>query len=293
MPRTGGIFTPPAGTKGTPNTTIQSSPYNAFVDDLTADANEPRPLTAGGHGATNATDARKNLGLEIGTNIQAYDALLQAIAALTTSADGLIYTTGVDTVALTTITSFARSLLDDADETTARQTLGANNANNLNAGTVSDARLPTTMSAKTFSGLVTATADLKVGDGVRVNPTIGIYGPVNTDRVIRAFTNNTVVSELALADFTTQPGGNVGANITFRTYSDAGVFLKNAMTIFRDYGIAAFTSPLRIASYTLLTIPLAGLSAQCIVYVSNGAANKRLAISDGTKWYWPDGTVIS
>lgn len=231
MPRTGGIYTPPAGTKATPNTTVQSAPYNAFVDDLAADANAARPVTAGGTGATN--------------------------------------------------------------ETAARAAIGADNASNLTQGTVADARLPATMSAKTFSGLVTAAADLKVGDGVRVNPTIGIYGPVNTDRVIRAFTGNTVVSELALADFTAQPGGNVGANITFRTYSDAGVFLKNAMTIFRDYGIAAFTAPLRIASYTLLTIPLAGLSAQCIVYVSNGAGNKRLAISDGTNWYWPDGSVIS
>jgi hypothetical protein len=52
------------------------------------------------------------------------DPLLSAIANLTTVADRLIYTTGVDAVALSPLTSFARSLLDDADAATARATLG-------------------------------------------------------------------------------------------------------------------------------------------------------------------------
>jgi hypothetical protein len=52
------------------------------------------------------------------------DPLLSAIAALSTVADRLIYTTGVDTVALSPLTSFARSLLDDGDAATARATLG-------------------------------------------------------------------------------------------------------------------------------------------------------------------------
>lgn len=58
MPRTGGVYSPPAGTKGVSNTTIQSVPYNAFVDDLTADANAARPVTAGGTGSTTASGAR-------------------------------------------------------------------------------------------------------------------------------------------------------------------------------------------------------------------------------------------
>lgn len=69
MPRTGGIYSAPAGTKGVPNTTIQSSTYNAFVDDLSADANAPRPVTAGGTGATNATAARANLGANNASNL--------------------------------------------------------------------------------------------------------------------------------------------------------------------------------------------------------------------------------
>lgn len=124
MPRTSGVYSEPAGTKGTPNTTIQSAPYNAFIDDLVADLNGARPITAGGTGATNATAAREALGLKIGTNIQAYDELLQAMAGLVTVADRLIYTTGPDTVALTTLSSYGRSLIDDADAAAARTTLG-------------------------------------------------------------------------------------------------------------------------------------------------------------------------
>jgi len=47
----------------------------------------------------NAAAAQTTLGLTIGTNVQAFDALLDAIAALTTSAGGFIRTTGSDTVA--------------------------------------------------------------------------------------------------------------------------------------------------------------------------------------------------
>ncbi len=99
--------------------------FNAFAGDVAQDLNTARPISSGGTNATNETDARANLGLAIGSNVQAYDALLQAIVGLTTSANQLIYTTGVDTVALASISAFGRSLIDDADAATARATVGA------------------------------------------------------------------------------------------------------------------------------------------------------------------------
>lgn len=55
MPRDGsGVYSLPAGTTASPNTTIESSKYNAFGSDLVVDANSARPITAGGTGQTSA-----------------------------------------------------------------------------------------------------------------------------------------------------------------------------------------------------------------------------------------------
>ena len=54
---------------------------------------------------------------------QALDAGLTSIAGLTTAADQMIYATGADTYATTSLSTYARSLLDDADAAAARTTL--------------------------------------------------------------------------------------------------------------------------------------------------------------------------
>ena len=46
-------------------TTIESAVYNGFVNDVETDLNTPRPVVAGGTGATNATQARDNLEAEV------------------------------------------------------------------------------------------------------------------------------------------------------------------------------------------------------------------------------------
>ena len=85
--------------------------------------------------AESGATARTSLGLTIGTDVQAYDAGLASIAGLTTSADQAVYTTASDTYAVTSLTSFGRSLIDDADASAARTTLGLGTAATLNVGT--------------------------------------------------------------------------------------------------------------------------------------------------------------
>ena len=80
---------------------------------------------SGTSSGTNTGDqTAASLGLTIGTNVQAYDAGLTSIAGLTTAADRYIYTTANDVYTTGAITTFGRSLVDDADASTARTTLG-------------------------------------------------------------------------------------------------------------------------------------------------------------------------
>ena len=90
----------------------------------------------GGTAASNASDARDNLGLTIGTNIQAYAAGLQSIAGLTTAADKMIYTTALDTYAVTDLSAAGRALIDDASAGDQRTTLGLGTMATQNANSV-------------------------------------------------------------------------------------------------------------------------------------------------------------
>lgn len=66
------------------------------------------PITAGGTGATSASGARTNLSLVVGTNVQAWDADLDALAALSTT--GIISRTASNTYSLRTLTGTAGRL---------------------------------------------------------------------------------------------------------------------------------------------------------------------------------------
>jgi hypothetical protein len=134
-------------------------------------------IADGGTGASTASAARTNLGVAIGTNVQAYDAGLQSISGLTTTADQMIYTTSSDTYATASLTSAGRALLDDASASAQRTTLGlgtlaTQDANSvaITGGTISgisNLSDPGTSLQYTFS---TTTTDSDPGSGiVRLN----------------------------------------------------------------------------------------------------------------------------
>lgn len=106
-----------------------ASAYGAtLLDDANAaTARTTLGMSANGSSLVSAADyaaMRTLLGLVIGTNVQAYDAELAALAGLTSAADKLPYFSGSGTAALADLTVFARTLLDDADAATVLATLG-------------------------------------------------------------------------------------------------------------------------------------------------------------------------
>lgn len=113
-----GVMSWPGGGAAVSGATISSTAYNAFRADLLSDLNAARPISAGGTGSTTAADARTALG------VQASDATLAALAALSISSGKLIKGTGTDTFSLIDITTAGEALLDDAAASNQRTTLG-------------------------------------------------------------------------------------------------------------------------------------------------------------------------
>lgn len=104
---------------------------------------------------------------------QPLDATLTAVAGTTTAANKLIYFTGTDTTATTDLSSYGRSLIDDADAAAARTTLGLENSATIAATVLGTAD---TIALRTSSGGIVATA-LEVGrvDGVAAASVVDMH----------------------------------------------------------------------------------------------------------------------
>ena len=117
-----GIDTNDAVTFGTVTANLSST--SATITGGTITGITDLAIADGGTGASDTINARANLGLAIGSNVQAYDDGLESISDLVTLANQSIYTTAPDTYAVYTLTAAGRALLDDVDIVAQRATLG-------------------------------------------------------------------------------------------------------------------------------------------------------------------------
>lgn len=169
---TGGTFSSP--TINTP--AISGGSFTGGTDIAVAD---------GGTGASTAADARTNLGVAIGTDVQAYDADLDAVAGL--SSTGLMARTGAGTAAARTLTAPAAGItVSNGDGVSGNPTLAL--ADDLAA---LEAMSGTGVAVRTASNTwtnrtITAGGGCSVtnGDGVSGNPIITLTPGVGLGDVL-------------------------------------------------------------------------------------------------------------
>lgn len=108
----------------------------------------------GGTGASTASGARTNLGLAIGTDVQAYSAVLSGVAGAYDTADNIAYASASGVVATTTLTSLGRTIVS--------QTAVSGIRNELSLGSMA---LQNASSVVIAGGTISGITDLAIEDG--------------------------------------------------------------------------------------------------------------------------------
>jgi hypothetical protein len=270
MPRDGSnVYHYPTGIEGEPNQTIQSAPYNSFLSDVEQDLNVPRPILAGGTGATNADAALTNLGGEAATQpVTNYDSYVFK--------PGSFYSTQGATGAPNS-TDYFIGICYLIDSGTA--VLEARDIN-------PSANSPLYVRVKTggvwgawsdSNAVMDAKKVNRAGDTMTGNLYINTagYSTLYLTSPAGAFSNQISGVKAGNARWLLRPGndtaesgGNVGSNFDIYRYADNGAFLSRAFEINRATGATIIDGALTSGPHTVTGSILANVD----VWAGNGQA---------------------
>jgi hypothetical protein len=238
MPRDGSqIYHIPPGTPGIPNATIGSTPYNGFLGDIEQDLNAPRPIVAGGTGATNAHDAMLALGGEIaGQVVTNYDSFPFVSGSFTSAAGATSApVAGHSFTGIAYVRDTDYQWIEARDDQTSilwvRQKGGPWGAWFHDTDALDTKKVD--RAGDTMTGVLTiATAS---HSGLFLNSVTGFIDYVAGQR------NGLNRWQIYMPDNAAESSGNAGSNFSIGRYSDAGALIDSPLVINRANGLATFS----------------------------------------------------